>query len=289
MLCELLETCEMAKLAQNSRNHKQNATKRPLRRSNRLQTVLVCGLIVLINIAVIASASSEAGPQKSPASVASAAETRPIVAQSSAVQESDLKPKSTPTQTQVDSQAAKTSVEDKSTGERKARAESETPAKASSESSSELSKPTAAAESAPKPTESNATKPATSKPTKQQTLSGKSASQSGKSKLPANLGTVTSTGSGGPTHYLSKHDAYSAIAEKHGSLAQVTSGHKKSDPRRASSSIQRFGGIQKASGIGDMLSPFKGVTDSGLARSKFPNNLLTRNQVYSDMYPTDLT
>lgn len=86
-----------------------------------------------------------------------------------------------------------------------------------------------------------------------------------KSKLPANLGTVTSTGSGGPSHYMSKHDAYSAIAEKHGALAQDAM--RKSDKRRVHHSTS-FGGIQKASGIGDMLSPFKGVTDSGLARSK---------------------
>jgi len=90
-------------------------------------------------------------------------------------------------------------------------------------------------------------------------LTGKSAP---KSKLPANLGTVTSTGSGGPAHYMSKHDAYSAIAEKHGALAQDAM--RKSDKRQ----LQGFGGIQKASGLGDMLSPFKGVTDSGLARSK---------------------
>lgn len=102
------------------------------------------------------------------------------------------------------------------------------------------------------------------KPTGKQQLAAKSGStgSGAKNKLPANLGTVTSTGSGGPAHYMSKHDAYSAIAEKHGALAQDAM--RKSDKRR----LQHFGGIQKASGLGDMFSPFKGVTDSGLARSK---------------------
>lgn len=85
-----------------------------------------------------------------------------------------------------------------------------------------------------------------------------------KSKLPANLGTVTSTGSGGPAHYMSKHDAYSAIAEKHGALAQDAM--RKSDKRQLQGG---FGGIQKAGGLGDMFGPFKSVSDSGLARSKY--------------------
>lgn len=92
------------------------------------------------------------------------------------------------------------------------------------------------------------------------------AKSASKSKLPANLGTVTSTGSGGHS-YMSKHDAYSAIAEKHGALAQDAI--KKSDKRQLQTG---FGSIQKASGIGDMLSPFKGVTDSGLARSEYKTN-----------------
>lgn len=103
-------------------------------------------------------------------------------------------------------------------------------------------------------TDSKSTASKAAKPTQSSTKS------SSKSKLPPNLGTVTSTGSGG---YLSKHDAYSAIAEKHGALA--ADAMKKSDKHRVHGG---FGGIQKASGFGDILSPFKGVTDSGLARSK---------------------
>lgn len=107
---------------------------------------------------------------------------------------------------------------------------------------------------------------------KPKTTSSSSSKASTKSKLPANLGTVTSTGNGngGSAHYMSKHDAYSAIAEKHGAIAHDAM--RKSDRHRtssSSSSIHRFGGIQKASGIGDALNPFKSVTDSGLARSKY--------------------
>lgn len=270
MINELLETCEMAKLAQTSRNQSYNTTRRPSRRSPSVVAVVICTLFIFaVNIAVI-SASSEAGPQKSAEVTTTADAAAPVV--QPAPKELDTKPKSA-AQLQVDSsQSTKLNADEKATGERKARADTDTASKAND--SAEL-KPTTATESATKPTESNATSSAkpSSKPGKQQTLSGKSSGPSGKSKLPANLGTVTSTGSGGPTHYLSKHDAYSAIAEKHGSLAQVTSAHKKSDSKRASSSIQRFGGIQKASGFGDMLSPFKGVTDSGLARSKYTNDL----------------
>lgn len=107
-------------------------------------------------------------------------------------------------------------------------------------------------------------------------LAGKNgSSSSSKSKLPANLGTVTSTGSGGPAHYMSKHDAYSAIAEKHGALAQDAMRHSQRVNSDRRSHLQRFGGIQKASGIGDVLSPFKGVTDSGLARSEYSTGCTT--------------
>lgn len=70
--------------------------------------------------------------------------------------------------------------------------------------------------------------------------------------------------SAGASHYLaSKHDAYSAIAEKHGSLGTELT--RRTDKRR----YQSFGGIQKASGgLGEYLSPLKGVSDTGLARSK---------------------
>lgn len=149
-------------------------------------------------------------------------------------------------------------------------------------SSSPLSSSTSPAPKQQAPSDNKvASSPApAAKPSKGQPLNGKSGgSSSGKSKLPANLGTVTSTGSGGATHYMSKHDAYSAIAEKHGALAQDAM--KKADKRN--SHLQRFGGIQKASGgLGDMFSPFKGVTDSGLARSKSDKKDHTTGSVASD-------
>lgn len=140
---------------------------------------------------------------------------------------------------------------------RKARAE--TAAAASASAPSEPAKQEASKQ-AEKKTESKLEPKASAaaKPVKQL------AKNASKSKLPANLGTVTSTGSSGGHSYMSKHDAYSAIAEKHGALAQDAM--KKSDKRQLQTG---FSSIQKASGIGDMLSPFKGVTDSGLARSKY--------------------
>lgn len=57
------------------------------------------------------------------------------------------------------------------------------------------------------------------------------------------------------------------IERQHGSVGVQKM--KASENRRTSSS-NNVGGIQKASGIGDMFSsPIKGVTDSGLARSKY--------------------
>ena len=117
--------------------------------------------------------------------------------------------------------------------------------------------------------------PVSGKHQQQQQLSGKTGASGPNKKSPANLGTVTSTGSGGPAHYMSKHDAYSAIAEKHGALAQDAM--RKADKRQH---LQRFSGIQKAGGFGDMLSPFKGVTDSGLARSKYDHR-----RTYADFTP----
>lgn len=138
---------------------------------------------------------------------------------------------------------------------RKARAETAAAASAPSEPAKQE-----ASKQAEKKTESKLEPKASAaaKPVKQL------AKNASKSKLPANLGTVTSTGSSGGHSYMSKHDAYSAIAEKHGALAQDAM--KKSDKRQLQTG---FSSIQKASGIGDMLSPFKGVTDSGLARSKY--------------------
>lgn len=106
----------------------------------------------------------------------------------------------------------------------------------------------------------------TSSPRQPSSASKASSSSATKSKNNANLGTVTSTGSGGSAHYMSKHDAYSAIAEKHGALAHDAM--RKSDKRRIQSSSP-FGGIQKASGFGDFSSPIKGVGDTGLARSEY--------------------
>ena len=140
---------------------------------------------------------------------------------------------------------------------RKARAEPTASTSGGSASTSAPAEATKTAEAA-KPSEKISKPESKSSTPKTKNQPAKSAP---KSKLQANLGTVTSTGSGG--HYLSKHDAYSAIAEKHGALAQDAM--KKSDKKQ----LQGFGGIQKASGgLGDVLSPFKGVTDSGLARSK---------------------
>lgn len=163
---------------------------------------------------------------------------------------------------------------DSESNKRKARADTASTAAAPpSETKQEAAKPAAETkktESKLDPKASPATPAAAAaKPIKQL---AKSAS---KSKLPANLGTVTSTGSGGHS-YMSKHDAYSAIAEKHGALAQDAM--KKSDKRQLQTG---FGSIQKASGIGDVLSPFKGVTDSGLARSKYKLTLSYVHEISS--------
>lgn len=178
--------------------------------------------------------------------------------------------------------AAEPATESAMNGKRKAKsADPEIPAAAASGSASADQKPAADEKAAAGEKGEQAAKakaaepPAASKSSagpskatqqKQSSLSGKSGSS--KSKLPANLGTVTSTGSGGATHYMSKHDAYSAIAEKHGALAHDAM--RKSDKRHMHSSgggNPFSGSIQKASGLGEMLNPFKGVTDSGLART----------------------
>lgn len=168
---------------------------------------------------------------------------------------------------------AKTS--DSESNKRKARAD--TAAAPSETKPAEAAKPAAETKKTESKLEPKATPPAAAaaKPIKQL---AKSAS---KSKLPVNLGTVTSTGSGGHS-YMSKHDAYSAIAEKHGALAQDAM--KKSDKRQLQSG---FGSIQKASGVGDMLSPFKGVTDSGLARSEYKKtNIQQQSRYYLNYFLT---
>lgn len=78
-------------------------------------------------------------------------------------------------------------------------------------------------------------------------------------------------GSGGGV-YKAKNDPYSSIAEKHTNSHHTT----RSEKRRASHS-SNFVGIQKASGIGDMFNPLKGVTDGGLARSKYNSIIMIRH------------
>lgn len=91
----------------------------------------------------------------------------------------------------------------------------------------------------------------------------KSTSSNQQAKIGAKkAGPVTSTGNSG-SHYLSKHDSYSAIAERH----LFTDAMRKSDRRRAHSSMS---GIEKAASFGNMFSnPLNGITDNGLARSKY--------------------
>ena len=185
---------------------------------------------------------------------------------------SDAQPKQQ--QSEADQRKGRASEEPASSAETPALAGSkdEKPKESAEKQTSGSSSSSKLAESA-KPEEKKSGKQQSQPQLKQQQqLSAKSGASSGsgnKSRLPLNLGTVTSTGSGGPAHYMSKHDAYSAIAEKHGALAQdsVRNTHRVNTDRR--SHLQRFGGIQRASGIGDMLSPFKGVTESDLARSEY--------------------
>lgn len=168
-------------------------------------------------------------------------------------------------------QAAAKPVAEKSAPSSSAQAESGKPAAAvSTGAAAALAAKTAADQQRQAAASSKSSAQASNK------LSGKSGSSSASAaaatsatgkKLPANLGTVTSTGSGGPAHYMSKHDAYSAIAEKHGALAQDAI--RKVDKRPSHGNLQRFGSIQKASGFTDSLNPFKTVTDGGLARSKY--------------------
>lgn len=160
---------------------------------------------------------------------------------------------------------------------RKGRAEpseaSKSAVKDTQESKGEPVKPAAAqSEQTKKPAETSksstagtTTKPKASAWAALQSKSSSSSRAQGKNKMQAPLGSVSSTGASGLTHYMSKHDAYSAIAEKHGHLAQEAM--RKSDKRQ----MQAFGnsGIQKASGISDVLNPFKASGDSGLARSKY--------------------
>lgn len=253
---------------------------------------------------VVAAAPTIESPQATPSQVAPvAASTEQQVSQASQPQEHHIEPKSAgvapgsgpgeqaaesaPVAQHAQVADGKTAVVDAKTGERKGRSEGEKSATSvatgaeSSKVVADASKASPAEKSAEKKADANKTSEPTKiasnekgassgasqgKPTKSgsgSSLSGKSAI---KSKLPANLGTVTSTGSGGQALYMSKHDAYSAIAEKHGALAAHSSMMKKADKRQ----MHSFGGIQKASGgLGDMLSPFKGVTDGGLARSKY--------------------
>lgn len=92
-----------------------------------------------------------------------------------------------------------------------------------------------------------------------------SSMSNGKPRLQANLGSTILQGS---VNQMSKHDAYSAIAEKHGALAQDAM--RRSDKRRIGNG-GAFGpaGIQKASGLGDIFNPVRQMSDGGLARSKY--------------------
>lgn len=170
-----------------------------------------------------------------------------------------------------DAEAGASETRAESESARKGRAEAESAAAAATKEPAPKEAKDGEKQAVEKSTDSKSTKleAKTSTPTKasKPSSSGSSAKLAGsKSKLSANLGTVTSTGSGGPAQYMSKHDAYSAIAEKHGPSNVVDAMHK-SDKR--GQSLQRFGGVQKASGgLGDVLSPFKGITDTGLARCK---------------------
>lgn len=105
--------------------------------------------------------------------------------------------------------------------------------------------------------------------------SGKQAtgSSSKPPRLQANLGSTSSQAN--PSHYMSKNDAYSAIAEKHGAMASAHDAIRRSDKRRIGSP-NSFSpvGIQKASGLGDMFNPIKQMTDGGLARSKYNSGSL---------------
>lgn len=232
--------------------------------------------IVLSLLAICLAGSlvtgSSVGPAKSDDNSAKEV-SLPVEAPKAAAESPKVEAKSAPVE------AAKVSESETEANARKGRSEpppdkkeasTERPAAADASKDTKVNNSNENTKSSSSSSSSTSSKPnEKSQPTKQATqtnkqqLSAKSSPAGPKNKLPANLGTVTSTGSGGAAHYMSKHDAYSAIAEKHGALAHDAM--RKSDKRRIQSS---FGGIQKASGIGDMLSPFKGVTDSGLARSK---------------------
>ena len=226
---------------------------------------LICALTIVIQpIQCNSITSQQAPPSAAPTEAKSAgADTKqaapaqpskPVAAAAAAAAaaEPERKGRASDEQSASKVPAAPTEVKEASTSEAKPKEEKLAP-----------SKPVNEPKAAPA---------AKGQPARQQPTSPKSSSSSStKSKLPANLGTVTSTGSGGPAHYMSKHDAYSAIAEKHGALAQDAMRHTQKVGADRRAHLQRFGGIQKASGggVGDMLNPFRGVTDSGLARSEY--------------------
>lgn len=246
-------------------------------------TFLVIALSTVITVSCLSDIPPETVPSAADSSKKSAlvADTQPAIQPPKSEQISAKSEHNSAEPLQDADKSADSAT--KLTGQEAAKAESEL-AKRKARSESSSSSPSApAAQSEVKPTEKasaakapaveaksvpkaaaskQAAAPATATPASA-TSSASSTKLTAKSKLPANLGTVTSTGSGGPAHYMSKHDAYSAIAEKHGALAQDAM--RKSDKRQ----LQGFGGIQKASGLGDMLAPFKSVSDSGLARSKY--------------------
>lgn len=254
-------------------------------RGRRLQltsTILICSIVIALCSATViptVQCTSISGGGDN------AEELKPVAAGQPQTNSSPLEP-ATKVEAKLAEQEPAKPIEPatKSADEQARKGRSEAPSSEQAKQSP-TEKPVAAAspsqESSSKPaagSKSSEQKQSTGKPAAPSSSSGNSSKQqlSGKSgptpatinkRLPANLGTVTSTGSGGPAHYMSKHDAYSAIAEKHGALAQDAM--RKSDNRQHNNLQQRFSGIQKASGIGDALNPFKGVTDSGLARSKY--------------------
>lgn len=160
---------------------------------------------------------------------------------------------------------ASSSSSSSSKQQRQARSEPSATSSSDSSSSTEANKSTSGSEKDKSTNEkkSSESKPTTSTAAKQSKPSSSSSSKTvSKPKHQANIG------SGGGGMYKHKPDEIAKIVElQHNSVAHKM---KASDNRRTSNT--GFGGVQKASAIGDMFSPIKGVTDSGLARSKYTHS-----------------
>lgn len=281
-------TCDSSNLQ--DRSTKRNPNRRRYTNNMRFQTrrpnaakhfacsrsITLSFLVIALNSLVILQHFTHADPLKETLGQTSVVKSQQNPAdhldatklEAKKVEPSPLEPKEQKNSSPMDTKVEEPAVKRKA----KADSSSEPGSSEGSSKSADVTKSIAGSEKS-----NPADKDKTSSDKKQSDSSGSKSSSSSRSKPNQSSSSKTSSNNGKPRHqanigsggggiYKAKSDAYSAIAEKHGALAHEAV--RKSDRRRISHG-GAFGSIQKASGFGDVLGPLKGVTDGGLARSKY--------------------